>query len=146
MLHEPETYACLGKMTGSDYRYASLKAASRGHTRIWIRRTNTKEVREFQGSIQHLDVPKEVKRGDRTITYTRRPVVKFVSKWMWNDAKNDEDSDIVKDQIPVIKVAVVSASASAPAPPEKKEKTATPEASTKKRRRTKVVIPVEVTV
>lgn len=90
MLHEVDTYFPKGKMQGSDFRYAALKAASRGHTKIWIRRTNTKEMREYEGSIVKLDTPKKVKRGDRVIEYTRRPAVKFVRKWIYQGAPDDE--------------------------------------------------------
>lgn len=91
MLHEIDTYACIGKMQGSDFRYAALKAASKGHKRIWIRRTNTKEMREYTGSIIQLDTPKEVKRGDRIIKYTRRPGVKFVKKWTFQGTTDNDD-------------------------------------------------------
>jgi hypothetical protein len=91
MLHEVDTYACIGKLQGSDFRYAALKAASKGHKRIWIRRTNTKEMREYAGHIIELDTPKEVKRGDRVIKYTRRPGVKFVKKWIFEGPTDNDD-------------------------------------------------------
>ena len=101
MLHEVDTYFPKGKMQGSDFRYAALKAASRGHKTIWIRKTNTKEMREYSGSIVELDTPKEVKRGDRVIKYTRRPAVKFVRKWTYQgDIATDNETPATGTDIP----------------------------------------------
>ena len=100
MLHEVGTYSCIGKMAGSDYRYSALKAASRGHKCIWVRRTNTKEMREYQGDIVKLETPKEVKRGDRTITYTQRPTVKFVKKWIFQGPTTQDDSVPITKKLP----------------------------------------------
>jgi hypothetical protein len=78
MLHDPATMACVGKYNATDYRYAALKAASRGHTDILLRMTNTKEVRRFKGAIEQLAEPKIIKRGDRSdpIVYNKKPTVK----------------------------------------------------------------------
>ena len=100
MLHEVGTYACIGKMAGSDWRYSALKAASRGHKKIWVRRTNTKEMREYEGDIVKLETPKEVKRGDRTITYTQRPTVKFVKKWTFQGTTAQDDAVPISKQVP----------------------------------------------
>ena len=96
MLHAVDTCECIGKMAGSDYRYSALKAASRGHKRIWVRQTNTKEMREYQGDIIKLATPKEVKRGDRTITYTQRPTVKLVNKWTYQGPTTGDDAEPTK--------------------------------------------------
>lgn len=85
MLHDPNStppLASLGKYVSTDFRYAALKVASRGHTKILLRRTNTKLIYEFTGSILKLDTPQVVARGERTITYYKKPVVKFVKKYV----------------------------------------------------------------
>jgi hypothetical protein len=92
MLHDPENMTSLGKYVSTDYRYAALKVASRGHTDILLRRTNTKEIRRFRGDILTLDKPQEIKRGDRTIVYSKKPIVKFINKWLYSDAELDEES------------------------------------------------------
>lgn len=83
MLHDPRDLSSLGKYQSTDFRYAALKVASRGHKQILLRKTNTKEIREFSGDRVKLDTPKEIHRGDRVIRYTNKPVVKFVKKWVY---------------------------------------------------------------
>lgn len=92
MLHDPRDLSSLGKYQSTDFRYAALKVASRGHTQILLRKTNTKEIREFSGAVVPLDKPKEIHRGDRVIKYTKKPEVKFVKKWVYQGSL-DEDED-----------------------------------------------------
>jgi len=91
MLHNKSDMSPAGKYASSDYRYAALKCASKGVEDILLRRTNTKEIREFKGQIVVLDKPKEINRGDRVITYTRKPTVKFVKKWSYNGPELDKE-------------------------------------------------------
>lgn len=98
MLHDPTDMSSCGKYQSSDYRYAALKAASKGAEKILLRKTNTKEVREFTGSNLTLDTPKEISRGGRTIQYHKKPAVKFVKKFSFNgDLPEDEDAEEAKD-------------------------------------------------
>ena len=90
MLHEEGTMASLGKYQSTDFRYAALKVASRGHTNILLRKTNTKEIREFKGKVVNLDTPKEIRRGDRVIKYSKKPEVKFVKKWVYHGPIDDD--------------------------------------------------------
>lgn len=90
MLHDPADMSSLGKYVSTDYRYAALKVASRGHKQILLRKTNTKEVREFAGDVVTLDTPKEISRGDRTISYHKKPTVKFVRKFVYSGPITDE--------------------------------------------------------
>ncbi len=91
MLHDASDMSSLGKYVSTDYRYAALKVASRGHKQILLRKTNTKEVREFAGDVVTLDTPKEILRGDRTIKYFKKPTVKFVRKFTYNGPITDDD-------------------------------------------------------
>lgn len=91
MLHDPKDLSSLGKYQSTDFRYAALKVASRGHKSILLRKTNTKEIREFTGDVVALDTPKEIHRGDRVIKYTKKPVVKFVKKWVYQGAINEDE-------------------------------------------------------
>lgn len=93
MLHDPKDLSSLGKYQSTDFRYAALKVASRGHKNILLRKTNTKEIREFTGDVVPLDNPKEIHRGDRVIKYTKKPVVKFVKKWVYTGAVDDDALD-----------------------------------------------------
>ena len=86
MLHDSSDMSSLGKYVSTDYRYAALKVASRGHTRILLRKTNSREIREFVGEVVTLDVPKEIHRGDRVIKYFKKPTVKFVKRWVYSGA------------------------------------------------------------
>lgn len=92
MLHNPTDMSPLGKFVSTDYRYAALKVASRGHTRILLRKTNTKDIREFTGNVVTLDTPKQITRGDppRTITYSKKPTVKFVGKSVYSGPPVDD--------------------------------------------------------
>ena len=84
MLHDPVDMTCKGKFVASDFRYAALKAASKKVTDIHLRKTNSKEIRVFSGSIVLLDEPKEIRRGDRVITYLNKPTVKFSRKYVFD--------------------------------------------------------------
>lgn len=93
MLHDPNDLSSLGKYQSTDFRYAALKVASRGHKKILLRKTNTKEIREFNGDVVALDQPKEINRGDRVIKYTKKPVVKFVKKWVYQGPLEDDTEE-----------------------------------------------------
>lgn len=98
MLHDADTMCSIGKYQSTDYRYAALKAASKGANKILLRKTNSKEVRQFTGSIITLDTPKQISRGDRVIKYTKRPTVKFEKKFTFagdveDEAENEEPSE-----------------------------------------------------
>lgn len=90
MLHDPKDLSSLGKYQSTDFRYAALKVASRGHKQILLRKTNTKEIREFTGDVITLDTPKEINRGDRVIRYSKKPVVKFIKKWVYQGPVEDD--------------------------------------------------------
>lgn len=91
MLHDPADFSSLGKYQSTDFRYAALKVASRGHKTILLRKTNSKEMREFVGDVVALDTPKEIHRGDRVIKYTRKPTVKFVRTFVFQGEVADEE-------------------------------------------------------
>jgi hypothetical protein len=90
MLHDPSSMVALGKFVSTDYRYAALKAASRGHTQIHLRQTGTREVRVFDGQKAKIE-PKSITRGGRTVTYTHQPKVKFVRSFTF-DGTVDENA------------------------------------------------------
>jgi len=91
MLHSASDMTALGRFVSTDWRYAALKAASRGHTKILLRQTGTREVREFDGDRVEIS-PKEITRGGRTIVYTHRPQVKFARKFTYAGAIDDADA------------------------------------------------------
>ena len=95
MLHDPSDYSPLGKYVSTDYRYAALKVASRGHERILLRRTNTREIREYVGKITPLETPKQITRGDppRTISYSKKPSVTFVKKYVYGAALPADEAE-----------------------------------------------------
>ena len=99
MLHDPISMGSICKLNAQDWRYSALKVASRinkmpestkgeeeGTIKIWLRKTNTKLMREYIGRVITLETPQEVLRAGRKITYTKRPQVKFVRSWLWDDA------------------------------------------------------------
>lgn len=92
MLHDPKDMSSLGKYVSTDYRYAALKVASRGHKHILLRKTNSKEVREFTGDVVTLDTPKQISRGDRVISYYKKPTVQFVRKFVYTGSLPPEDA------------------------------------------------------
>jgi hypothetical protein len=93
MLHDPDNFSPLGKFVSTDYRYAALKCASRGHEQILLRKTNTKEIRKFEGKVVTLDSPKEITRGTppRTIVYSKKPTVKFIGKSVYAGPPVDDE-------------------------------------------------------
>lgn len=88
MLHDATTMAALGRFVSTDYRYAALKAASRGHTTILLRQTGTREVREFSGEKVSIP-PKSIQRGGRTVTYNHQPKVKFLRTFKFTGQVDD---------------------------------------------------------
>lgn len=89
MLHSSDDMSALGRFISTDWRYAALKAASRGHTDILLRQTGTREVRRFAGSKESIK-PKEISRGGRTIVYTHQPKVKFLEKFRYDGMIDDK--------------------------------------------------------
>lgn len=98
MLHSPGDMTALGRFISTDWRYAALKAASRGHTKILLRQTGTREVREFDGNRLEIE-PKEINRGGRIIKYTHRPQVKYNRKFVYSGAV-DENSSVPTNPVP----------------------------------------------
>lgn len=94
MLHDPKTFESLGKYVSTDARYSALKAASRGVKDIYLRKTNSKIIYKYKGDIVTLDTPQVVKRGSREIVYSKKPVVKFQEKFVYQgnlDLDTEED-------------------------------------------------------
>ena len=91
MLHSPSDMSSLGRFISTDWRYAALKAASRGHTDIYLRHTGTREVRQFMGSREEV-APKQIVRGGRTITYSHQPRVKFIRKFKFTGTIDDSST------------------------------------------------------
>lgn len=96
MLHDPTDFSPLGKYVSTDYRYAALKVASRGHTQILLRKTNSREIREYAGKITPLDTPKLITRGNppRTIQYNKKPSVHFLRKFIFQQAIPADEQEI----------------------------------------------------
>lgn len=94
MLHHPQTYVCLGKYVSTTPRLAALKAASRKHTDILLRETNTKIMHHYEGGIKDLETPQVVKRGDQTVTYTTKPYVKTKGKPFTMQSLETNDADL----------------------------------------------------
>lgn len=118
MLHDCKTMQAIGKLVSVDYRYGALKACSRinklpesckgeeeNTCRIWLRRTNTKIIREYLGKVVTLDTPQVVVRQNREIVYTKRPQVKYVKQWVWQDGGATMDADSIEEEessVPVL--------------------------------------------
>ena len=93
MLHDPVNMEAVSKYSSSHARYAALKAASAGVKRIILRRTNSKICRVYEGDIVDLPEPKVIKRGDREITYKRKPTVRFTGETFVYDGVISPDED-----------------------------------------------------
>jgi hypothetical protein len=93
MLHDPADMSAAGRFVAPGYREAALKAASRGHTDILLRKSGTREIRQFQGFIETLSVPKTVKRGDREVLFSKKPNVKFVKKYQFDGKVQDDETN-----------------------------------------------------
>jgi len=90
MLHNADTFESLGKFVSTDFRYSALKVASRGHKKILLRKTNSKIVYEYTGDVVDIE-PTIVKRGEREIRYTKKPVVKFIRKFVYDGEIPDDE-------------------------------------------------------
>ena len=100
MLHDPKTFASLGKYVSTDARYSALKAASRGVEDIYLRKTNTKIIFHYKGSVVNLDKPQVVLRGTREIVYSKKPVVKFQKKFVYEGDLDLDGQDVETDEKP----------------------------------------------
>lgn len=105
-LYDPSSLKPLARMQSRNgWRYAALKVASKLHkfpeslrdeedpalSRIWLRKSNTREVREYLGKVEDIP-PQTIVRQGREITFKRRPVVKYTGKrWQWKGNKNEEE-------------------------------------------------------
>jgi hypothetical protein len=87
VLHHPGTLEPLGHFVAACYREAALKACSRGHCDILLRRTGTKKGKRFKGFADVLEKPKEVMRGERRIVFTKKPNVKLVGAHEFSSAR-----------------------------------------------------------
>lgn len=90
MLHDPATMANTGKYNSTSHRNAALKAANKGFQTILLRQTNTKTIYQYEGSVVKLDEPKQIARGDRFITYAKKPVARFLKSYQYEGLDEDE--------------------------------------------------------
>lgn len=95
MLHDPVDFSCRGKFVSTGPRFAAQKAATRGFKKIYLRKTNTKKVYCYDGDIVALPEPQVVQRGDQTITYRKKSVVKTSKKPFIYDGKLPDDDERV---------------------------------------------------
>jgi hypothetical protein len=65
--------------TGSSAHAAAMKAASRGHKKILLRRTGGDVVHEYKGSVRKLKTPKVVSRNGVDVVYTKETSVRRVA-------------------------------------------------------------------
>lgn len=126
MLHDPSSMESLGKYVSTDYRYAALKVISRWHKhglrRILLRRTNSKEIHEFEGSVVPLPQPKVIQRAGHEIVYHHKPDAKFVKAWVYEGVEAPEAPGTEGPQGAVPKPRV-SKKSKTPAPPAPVEST-----------------------
>ena len=95
MLHDPVDFSCKGRFTSTGPRFAAQKAATRGFKKIYLRKTNTKKVYVYDGDIVTLESPQVVQRGDQTITYKKKSVIKAARKPFIYEGTLPEDDDAV---------------------------------------------------
>ena len=81
MLHDPSDMSDIGRFRGPDVWHAALKAASRRHERILLRRTRTRIVHEFAGRRVKLEAPAETERAGARVRFEFRPQVEHVRSW-----------------------------------------------------------------
>jgi LysM repeat protein len=93
MLHDPKTMKQLGRFVSTTPRSAAQKAASRGFTEIHLRKTGQKKVNVFEGKVVELDTPKVVQRGESTVTFKKKSVVKSLRTYIMN-ADVDDDANV----------------------------------------------------
>jgi hypothetical protein len=94
MLHDPVDFSCKGRFTSTGPRFAAQKAATRGFKKIYLRKTNTKKVFCYDGSIVKLETPQVIQRGDQTITYTKKSMVKTARKPFLYEGTLPADDDL----------------------------------------------------
>lgn len=68
---------------GTSPSAAAKKAAIRGHKKILLRETGTKDVHHYKGKIVKLKIPKVVTHcaGKREVVYSKQAVVTKVAKF-----------------------------------------------------------------
>jgi hypothetical protein len=73
--------------SGAAPAVAAKKAASRGHKKILLRETGSKDVHEFKGKVAKLMEPKVVTIAGKEVKYTKEASVVKVRKFSLDDPK-----------------------------------------------------------
>lgn len=76
-----EDGAVLARYRSTSHRNAALKAASKKHTVIRIRKAGDTKVRVFEGTV--VDAPRTVTRGGEQVTYRYQSKVRFLRTETW---------------------------------------------------------------
>lgn len=103
MLHTPdECLEPIGKFVSTSIRGAALKAVTRGHTDIWLRRTGQKKIVKFKGEKKPLDAPRVVMKGDKEIVFKTKSAAERVGELFMTDTRKAAKMDAAEvDENPV---------------------------------------------
>jgi hypothetical protein len=101
MLHDPSDMSDIGRFRGNDVWHAALKAASKKHERILLRRTRTKIVHEFAGRRERLAAPKSVIKNGEPVTFEFQPRVEHVRSWEFTTPLTTASGDALAREPPV---------------------------------------------
>ena len=91
MLHDPTSMKAVGKFVSNAPRSAAMKAASRGFKDIRLRETGTRVIHAYKGDIVPINPPKVVQRGQSTVAFSKKSVVKFEGKTSWKGEDPPEE-------------------------------------------------------
>ena len=103
MLHTPdESLKPIGRFVSTSIRGAALKAVTRGHSDIWLRRTGQKKIIKFKGEKKLLDQPRVVMKGEKEIVFKTKSVAERVGEDFMTDPRKAAKMDAAEvDENPV---------------------------------------------
>ena len=101
-LHDPDTMEPIGSFVGRTFREPAMKAATAGHTKIYLRRKNSSIVHMYDGSIVDIDPPAVVERKSadgtvKEVKHYKKPHVKRVGKFVYEPPKKEDDTQTSAD-------------------------------------------------
>lgn len=81
MIYDPKSKCVLAMLTGVSHYRVALKMASRGHKKVWVRKTGSTLVREYEGSKKKLTKPRVVMRKGEQIKFMFEPSTRLVQSF-----------------------------------------------------------------
>jgi hypothetical protein len=85
LFESPKQQKTLAKYKSESFRKAAMKAASQGHTDIYLRISNTLKCAHYEGFNVKLETPCVTTINGREITFSKKAGCKYICKFVLNE-------------------------------------------------------------